>query len=181
VPAQPSPSTAPSEDAPPAAARSRVLRRVDEQGVKHYVIEPLGDEDSSSAEPAPSAFSASAAPRAAAQRAASASALPSASASEALPDASAPLPAVDAIRPAPEAPAPREQGYTVLADSEGTAAAIRELEIQIARDRETLKQMISETAPGGPNPAEDPRLREIAARLPRLQAELEALRRESRP
>jgi hypothetical protein len=71
-------------------------------------------------------------------------------------------------------------GFTASADLQGTAATIRELETQIARDREALKQIITQSA-GGAAAADDPRLREIAERLPRLQAELEALRNETRP
>jgi len=53
-------------------------------------------------------------------------------------------------------------------------ARIRELEAEIGRDEEALKQLIS--APGADADTEvSPELREIAARLPRLQAELASL------
>jgi len=51
---------------------------------------------------------------------------------------------------------------------------IRELEARIAEDEEALKQLIS--SPGADADTEvSPELREIAARLPRLQAELASL------
>jgi uncharacterized coiled-coil protein SlyX len=51
---------------------------------------------------------------------------------------------------------------------------IRELETQIAEDEEALKELIS--SPGSDADTEvSPELREIAARLPRLQAELASL------
>ena len=56
-------------------------------------------------------------------------------------------------------------------------ARIRELEARIAEDEEALKQMIS--APGADADTEvPPELREIAARLPRLQAELASLQQQ---
>jgi hypothetical protein len=58
---------------------------------------------------------------------------------------------------------------------------IAELEAQIARDRETLKSLISESALHGRDVSDDPRVREISDRLPRLQSELEALRAEAAP
>jgi hypothetical protein len=54
-------------------------------------------------------------------------------------------------------------------------ARIRDLEARIAEDEEALKERIS--APGSDaDTAASPELREIAARLPRLQAELASLR-----
>jgi hypothetical protein len=61
------------------------------------------------------------------------------------------------------------------------ARQIAELEAQIARDRETLKGLISETPLHGQDVSSDPRVREIAERLPRLQSELQALRAEPEP
>jgi hypothetical protein len=59
--------------------------------------------------------------------------------------------------------------------SSDLGARIRELEAQIAEDEETLKQLIS--AAGADADTEvSPELREIAARLPQLQAELASLR-----
>ena len=56
------------------------------------------------------------------------------------------------------------------------AAAIEKLEAEIARDRERIKQLISQGRWGGDELLTDPELRELAERLPRLQAELDALR-----
>ncbi len=56
-----------------------------------------------------------------------------------------------------------------------------QLKAQIAQDRETLKQMISGDAKLGADLNQDPRLREISERLPRLQAELRERRAESSP
>ena len=58
--------------------------------------------------------------------------------------------------------------------SSDLGARIRELEAQIAEDEEALKQLIS--TPGTDADTEvSPELREIAARLPQLQAELASL------
>ena len=51
-----------------------------------------------------------------------------------------------------------------------------EIEVQLARDRNTLKDLISRTDPGGRELASDPLLRELAERLPRLERELEEAR-----
>jgi hypothetical protein len=73
------------------------------------------------------------------------------------PDAAAPTPA------APDAP------------GEDLDSQIRQLEAQIADDEEALKRMIS--SPGGEADVEvSAELREIAARLPQLQAQLASLR-----
>lgn len=56
------------------------------------------------------------------------------------------------------------------------AAAIEKLEAEIARDRERIKQLISQGRWVGSELATDPDLRELAERLPRLQAELDSLR-----
>jgi hypothetical protein len=58
---------------------------------------------------------------------------------------------------------------------------IAELEARIARDKDSLKDILSQGRPSGQDLASDPRLREIAERLPRLQSELNALRGEPSP
>lgn len=63
----------------------------------------------------------------------------------------------------------------------GQAAQIADLQRQITRDRTTLRELIGQTGVPRTDIALDPRLREIAERLPRLQRELEALRREPTP
>ena len=75
--------------------------------------------------------------------------------------------------------APRRRTAKTASDLD---ARIRELEARIAEDEEALKQLIS--APGADADADtevSPELREIAARLPRLQAELASLRQQTRP
>ena len=65
-------------------------------------------------------------------------------------------------------------------EAAGESEQVRELRARIEDDRALLKQLL-----GGRDEGEaltsDPRVREIAERLPRLQAELEALRSESKP
>ncbi len=73
-----------------------------------------------------------------------------------------------ATEPAPEKRDPAE-----------IAAEIRQLEQQIEKDHEELKRRISEGEGDGTDLSSDPELREIAERLPRLQAQLDELRREA--
>ena len=61
------------------------------------------------------------------------------------------------------------------------AAEVANLEAQIASDRERLRQIISTKRWESAELASDPNIREIAERLPRLQAELAALRAETVP
>jgi len=61
------------------------------------------------------------------------------------------------------------------------AAEVAELEAKIAADREQLRQMISTKRWDSAELASDPNIREIAERLPRLQAQLAALRAETVP
>jgi hypothetical protein len=72
------------------------------------------------------------------------------------------------------------RGLSLPGEDGGSLLAIRELEAQIERDREALKRIISEPPESAVDPRKDARLLEIAARLPRLQAELKALLGESR-
>jgi len=80
---------------------------------------------------------------------------------------------------ADEAPIPDPAGDANAAPpplDEATQARIRELEAEIAENEEALKEYISDPA----NAAADrvpPELREIAEQLPKLQAELAALRK----
>jgi len=62
---------------------------------------------------------------------------------------------------------------------EGILAATPEmlaLEERISRDQATIKRLISENREPGISIGSDPELREIATRLPRMQAELAQLR-----
>ena len=92
---------------------------------------------------------------------------------------------------APEAPAPAlptPHGDAPPAAPHDAALAshddprkdeIADLEDRIEKDRETLRQLISTPRWDSAELASDPRVREIAARLPRMQAELAALRNEA--
>jgi hypothetical protein len=66
----------------------------------------------------------------------------------------------------------------LLDDPESESAEIRELQSRIDLDREQLRELLAAERLGDEALTDDPRLREIAERLPRLQAELEALRAE---
>ena len=89
-------------------------------------------------------------------------------------------------KPAPETAPPPEPAQPVeMAPPAGESgvsdldARIRELEASIARDQQSLQAMIAEPAQGdGDSLAQSPELREIARRLPALQAELRRLRAE---
>jgi uncharacterized coiled-coil protein SlyX len=92
------------------------------------------------------------------------------------PDPRAPSVAVPGEPPATVRGAAPAPAATVPAS--GREQRIRELEARIAEDEEALKQLIS--APGEQaDVAVSPELREIAARLPRLQAELASLQQQS--
>jgi hypothetical protein len=83
---------------------------------------------------------------------------------------SAPRQGEDASKaPSPTAGEPR-------ANAADLDARIAALERQIAGDEESLKALLSEVpAPGAPELATRPEFREIALRLPKLQAELRTL------
>lgn len=80
--------------------------------------------------------------------------------------------------PAPGAPVATVPSTTALPRPDHSQE-ILSLEEQIEADRETLKDLISQR--DAIDFAEDPAVREIAERLPRLQAQLEQLRREAGP
>jgi hypothetical protein len=64
----------------------------------------------------------------------------------------------------------------------GDAEREQQLAAAIAADQDTLKALISTPpAPGEPPLTDSPQLREIARRLPEMQAELEALRQRRAP
>jgi hypothetical protein len=58
---------------------------------------------------------------------------------------------------------------------------VAELEDQLARDREAIKKLLSKGAGERGAWLRDPELRELSERLPRLQAEIKALRRDDEP
>ncbi|MGH7293109.1 MAG: hypothetical protein ACREJT_17945, partial [Myxococcota bacterium] len=94
-----------------------------------------------------------------------------------------------AVAPTPESARP-DSAPTVFPGPPATgalppddprAAEVATLEAQIATDRESLRQIISTKRWDSAELASDPTIREIAERLPRLQAQLEALRAEPVP
>ncbi|HEY8494154.1 MAG TPA: hypothetical protein VIN04_09695, partial [Myxococcota bacterium] len=75
------------------------------------------------------------------------------------------------------APAPRPLGSDERAELADLDARIAEVEAKIARDEETLLELISAQESARHEVlVDDPRFRDIAQRLPRLQADLERLR-----
>jgi hypothetical protein len=160
--------------APGTRARADVYRWVDESGGVHFATEldavPGEYRDSAQRIEKP------AEPRRA-RRAAPQQPPPSAVA----PDTPAAEPAPTPQTPAPPATPPGPPNARPLPPDDPRAAEVAALEAQIARDRETLRQMISTPRWDSSELAKDPQIREIADRLPRLQAELEALRREPAP
>jgi len=132
-------------------------------------VEPLPDRDEAGfAEPGlgerrPAPARESGAPAAAAAPAAK-PAPPSAAGSVA-PLAAAPAPLAAAPEPPP-------------ADVDPRTAEIAELERELDARREELKTLISESSFDSSRISSDPRLRELAEVVPRLQAELDALRGE---
>ncbi len=75
-------------------------------------------------------------------------------------------------------PFPTPPSVTTL---EENADEISELEKLITRDKEVIKDLISQERVSGEDLLANPQLREIAQRLPRLQSELRALRGETWP
>jgi len=153
-------------------AADQVLRRTDPDGSVHYVIRrdgkplrppatpyvrvkkmpvvPPGDESSQGrATPAPEPASSEPTPSPHPP-----SASPESTALEESPDIKAPAPPMEI-----------------------SARDVTALEAQIKRDQETLKQLISDSDASSAAITQDSRLREIARRLPRLQAELAKRRR----
>jgi len=94
------------------------------------------------------------------------------------PQSSAPVAPTAPIAPPP---APASETATSHSPVDPRKDEIAQLEGQIERDRETLRQLISTQRWDSSELASDPRVREISERLPRLQAELSALRTEAEP
>jgi hypothetical protein len=80
----------------------------------------------------------------------------------------------------PDGAEPAPSGGDVAPD-DGARAPGDQIRDQLESDREFLRKLISRNAPEGFERTQDPKLREIAERLPRLQAELEALENEPEP
>jgi hypothetical protein len=88
--------------------------------------------------------------------------------------------AVPGEAPAPAAPAESEaqSGEPAASEADPRQAELAALERELAARREELKELISESSFDSSQVATNPRLRELAERVPRLQAEVEALRQE---
>jgi hypothetical protein len=78
-------------------------------------------------------------------------------------------------------PHPRPTPPVEAAPPRGREDQVAELEARLARDREALKALLGGSSGEGDEWLRDPELRELARRLPQLQAEIEALRREEQP
>ena len=191
--------------AAPALARADVYRWVDDTGATHYATsraEVPGDfrdaaevikaapstvpNPSSARPPAPPRPPAPAAiePPPPAQPAPSPAPAPALGPQSSAPRIEAAPPAASReAAPAPEASAapavapPAERAP--LAAGDPRQQEIAQLEAAIERDREELRQLISTPRWDASELASDPHVREIAERLPRLQAELAALRTEA--
>jgi hypothetical protein len=156
-------SSATSEDAP-APERPTIYKWVDTNGIAHYTADPdripeevrgLAHELRKPAEP----------------RAAGAPALATDAPAEA--DAWA---ARDASPPPVEtAPPDGATGAGPAGPDPEVAGRIAALEEEIARDEERIKAWVSDPAVDPVTLADDPEFRELAARLPRLQADLRSL------
>jgi hypothetical protein len=178
--------------AAPLLARADVYRWVDETGATHFATSrdaiPRHFRDSAVLIPSPPATvgnpSHSHAP--------SPPAKPPEPAPAAAPAPAAEPPSAEPIEPPPPAPVsgpegsappvPPEPGPMRVAPVHGDDPRrdeIAELETRIEQDREELRKLVSLQRWDSSELASDPHVREIAERLPRLQAELAALRSES--
>jgi len=103
---------------------------------------------------------------------------PSAVPAEGAPSSESGAQAAPAAAPPPAPGAPPAQAAGAH-PQDPRAQEIAQLEGQLERDREVLRQLISTRTWDSAELAADPRVREIAERMPRLQAELAALRTEA--
>jgi hypothetical protein len=88
------------------------------------------------------------------------------------PRAATPAPDADVAAPPPPEPSPLPP-----ADASALDERIRVLEEQVSRDQAAIQNILSEPRESGdPRVADRPDLRELAQRLPKLQADLKALR-----
>ncbi|HXZ85395.1 MAG TPA: hypothetical protein VEI82_07895 [Myxococcota bacterium] len=191
--------------AAPLLARADVYRWVDDHGVTHFATSkdaiPRRYRDAAKViqeEPAHVTNPSSSQPPARREPPPEPAQAPALRSPEAAPpQAPGPAPEPAAPEPAPGARAPEQPAAapgapaTPQSDAAHPAARepglhedprqqeIAELEGKIERDRETLRELISTPRFDSAALASDPRVREIAERLPRLQAELAALRSES--
>ena len=160
-------------------SRADVYRWVDELGVTHYTTDPatIPRRHRNSAHEIIARPTRRSGPRITTAPA-KAAAPP-----ESSPAATSPEPAARATPPGPSGPPvfPGPPLTPALSPGDPRASELADLEARIATDRETLRQLISTKRWDSAELASDPGVREIAERLPRLQAELEALRAETVP
>jgi hypothetical protein len=171
-------------------SRADVYRWVDELGVTHYTTDPetIPRRHRDSAHAIVARPTRRPGPRISNAPSKAAAPLPSAPApispEPSSPEPTSPEPAAArATPPAPTGPPvfPGPPLTPALAPGDPRGAELADLEARIATDRETLRQLISTKRWDSAELASDPGVREIAERLPRLQAELEALRAETVP
>ena len=85
-------------------------------------------------------------------------------------------------RPKPTGPGPAETPAAAVAPTTlPPVDAPSDLDSRIASDRAVLRELLSHPRENREDWLQDPRLREIAERLPQLQAEKEAARSEATP
>ncbi len=165
----------------PAIGSAEVYRWVDELGVTHYTT----DRDTIPRRHRESANEIIAAPtRRPTRRARPATqgtTAPQPSEPTIASPALAPAARTTPTEPSPPPILPGPPALRSIPSDDPRATEVAELEAQIATDRESLRQMISVRRWDSAELASDPGVREIAERLPRLQAELEALRAETVP
>jgi hypothetical protein len=156
------PTTGAADEAP---ARPPIYKWVDANGIAHYTTDPerIPAEVRGLARERRDEASGAGAPQAAPQSAADAWAVRDAG----------PAP-VDAA-PAGDA-GDGGEARRAPADPRALEGRIAALEAEIARDEERIKAWVSDPAVDPVTLADDPEFRELAARLPRLQADLRSLR-----
>lgn len=175
TPATPAPVAAPPPDTAPAPSGPRVMPEGE------FEEPPLGARGPKPAEPAASAAAPAplSAPAAAPARASS-SVRPPGAASPPRTDVAAPP--SDAVRPASASVAAAPPGAVAAPAPVDPAALdeqIRTLEAQVGRDEAALQDLLSQPrVEGAPRLADREDFREIAQRLPKLQADLKALRQQ---
>lgn len=80
-----------------------------------------------------------------------------------------------------DAPPAAVEAQGAAPEAEVVPGSIADIQRQIDRDREALREIVSEGGLKAIEQRKDPRLEQIAERLPRLQAELEALEKAQSP
>jgi hypothetical protein len=156
----------PASAADEAPARPPIYKWVDANGIAHYTTDP---------ERIPAEL------RGLVRERREDAPLPAAGAPESATDAwavrdAAPAPVETAPPEAAGAPGSDARRVHATADPRELDGRIAALEEEIARDEERIKAWVSDPAVDPVTLADDPGFRELAARLPRLQADLRSLR-----